>query len=140
MALSCLVAGEIKREDDDKELNAEYTTQYKSIVARGNYMSTDRPDIQFVVKKLATHMSKPTNRNRQELKVLGRYLKSKPRPLMKYEWQNPITVLTSVSDSDWAGDRKITKIHIRRCNYDWFTLHKIVVKESISNCTIWSRS
>ena len=99
----------MKRDDDDEPLNAEYTTQYKSIVARANYLSTDRPDIQYAVKKLATHMSKPTNRNWQELKRLGRYLKGKPRLIIKYDWQNPINVLTSFSDSDWAGDRKTRK-------------------------------
>ena len=53
----------VKRDDDDIRLNPEYTTQYKSIVARANYLSIDRPDIQFAVKKLATSMSSPTNRN-----------------------------------------------------------------------------
>ncbi len=44
--LSCPSADEIKRDDDDVSLNAEYTTQYKSIGACANYLSTDRPDIQ----------------------------------------------------------------------------------------------
>ena len=107
--LSCSAADEIKRDDDDEELNSEYTTQYKSIVARANYLSTDRPDIQYAVKKLATSMSKPTNRNWQELKRLGRYLKGEPRLVIKYNWQNPISVLTAYSDSDWAGDKKSRK-------------------------------
>ena len=94
--LSCPAAEEIKREDDYKQLNAEYSTQYKSIVARANYLSIDRPDIQFAVKKLATAMSSPTNRNWQELKRLGRYLlKGKPRLVIKYDWQDPITNITS---------------------------------------------
>ena len=54
-------------------------------------------------------MSKPTNRNWQELKHLGRYLKGKPRLLINYEWQNPISVLNSFSDSDWAVDKKSRK-------------------------------
>lgn len=107
--LTCPAADEIKRDNDDEELNAEYTTEYKSIVARANYLSTDRPDIQYAVKKLATSMSKPTNRNWQELKTLGRFLKGKPRLIIKYKWQVPINVPTSYSDSDWAGDRKSRK-------------------------------
>ena len=99
----------MKRDDDDEPLNQEYTTQYKSTVARAKYLSTDRPDIQFAVKKLATGMSSPTNKNWQELKILGRYLKGKPRLTIKYDWQDPINVLTSFSDSDWAGDRKSRK-------------------------------
>ena len=41
--LSCPSAEEVKRDDDDKHLNAEYSTQYKSLVARANYLSIDRP-------------------------------------------------------------------------------------------------
>ena len=107
--LSCPAAEEVKRDDDDELLNPEYTTQYKSIVARANYLSTDIPDIQFAVKKLATSMSSPSNNNWQELKILGRYLKGKPRLVIKHNWQDPIDVLTSFSDSDWAGDRKSRK-------------------------------
>ena len=81
--LSCPSVDEPNRPDDDVPLNAEYTTQYKSIVARANYLSMDRPDIQFSVKKLATSMCSPTNRNWQELKRLGRYLKKRPRVVIK---------------------------------------------------------
>ena len=104
-SLTCPSADEPNRPDDDVELNSEYTTQYKSIVARANYLSMDRPDIQFAVKKLATAMCKPTNRNWQELKRLGRYLKGRPRLVIKYNWQDPTLKLTANSDSDWAGDK-----------------------------------
>ena len=97
--LTCPSAEEVKR-DDDEPLNAEYTTQYKSIVARANYLSTAWPDIQFAVKKLAASMSSPTDRNWQELKRLGRYLKGTSRLVIKHNWPNPINVLTSFSDSD----------------------------------------
>ena len=55
--LSIPSADEVKRPDDETKLNPEYTTQYKSIVARANYLAADRPDIQFAVKKLATSMA-----------------------------------------------------------------------------------
>lgn len=90
-------------------MHSEYTTQYKAIVARANYLSIYRPDIQFAVKKLATNMSSPTNKHWQQLKRLGRSLKGKPRLAINYNWQDPITVLTSYSDGDWAGDRKSRK-------------------------------
>lgn len=63
--LSCPAADEVKRDDDDINSNTEYITQYKSTVARANYLSIGRPDIQFAVKKLATAMSSPTNRGWQ---------------------------------------------------------------------------
>ncbi len=82
--LTCAAADEPNRDEDEVKLNAEYTSQYKSIVARANYLAMDRPDIQFAVKKLATSMSSPNNRNWNELKRLGRYLKGKPRVVLKY--------------------------------------------------------
>ena len=107
--LTCPSADEPVRPDDNEALNAEYTTQYKSIVARANYLSMDRPDIQFAVKKLATSMSSPTNRNWNELKRLGRYLKKRPRVVIKYNWQNAGENIVANSDSDWAGDKKTRK-------------------------------
>ena len=107
--LSIPSADEVKRPDDETKLNPEYTTQYKSIVARANYLAADRPDIQFAVKKLATSMAAPTNANWQELKRLGRYLKGKPRLVIKYAWQDPVSRLTAFSDSDWAGDKQTRK-------------------------------
>lgn len=108
-ALTNPCADEIKRPDDDQELNAEYTTQYKSIVARENYLAADRIDIQYAVKALATSMSRPTNGDWQKLKRLGRYLVGKPRLIIKYDWQNPPIRFTSYSDSDWAGDKRSRK-------------------------------
>ena len=66
--LSVPSADEVKRPEDETKLNPEYTTQYKSIVARANYLAADRPDIQFAVEKLATSMAAPNNANWQELK------------------------------------------------------------------------
>ena len=54
-------------------------------------------------------MCKPTNRNWQELKRLGRYLIAHPRAVIHYNWQSPMSVVTAESDSDWAGDRKTRK-------------------------------
>lgn len=65
-------AYEPTRPDDEIELNAEYATAYKSIVARANYLAADRPDIQFAAKKLAISMSKPNNAHWNELKILCR--------------------------------------------------------------------
>ena len=54
-------------------------------------------------------MSKPTNRDWQKLKRLGRYLVGRPRLVICYDWQAPMTRLTANSDSDWAGDKKSRK-------------------------------
>ena len=102
-------ADEVKRPDDSVELNANYTTQYKSIVARANYLAADRTDIQYAVKTLAMSMSKPTHGDWQKLKRLGRYLVGRPRLVICYDWQSPLSRLTANSDSDWAGDKKTRK-------------------------------
>ena len=70
-ARSMSTPGTIDRQpedDDEKELTGKEATKYRRLVARLNYIAQDRPDIQYAVKKLATSMSKPTNRNWQELK------------------------------------------------------------------------
>ena len=38
--------------DDAKELEGEEATRYRAIAARCNYLSIDRPDLQFSVKEL----------------------------------------------------------------------------------------
>ena len=48
--LKCPAADEIKRDDDDEALNPEYTTQYKSIVVRANYLSTDRRQTRHTIR------------------------------------------------------------------------------------------
>ena len=63
------------------------TIEYRAIVTRCNYLSPDRPDISNAVKELSRIMSRPTKDDMQRLKRLGRYLKGKPRLVMKYNWQ-----------------------------------------------------
>ena len=54
-------------------------------------------------------MAKPTNRDWQKLKRLGRYLVGRPRLVVLYDWQNPTSRVTANSDSDWAGDKRTRK-------------------------------
>jgi hypothetical protein len=68
-----------KSEEDDELLNAETATLYRACVARCNFLSLDRPDIQFATKELSRTMSKPTLHDMANLKRLGRHLKQHPR-------------------------------------------------------------
>ena len=66
-----------KRECDpseENELDTKDATTYRALVARGNYLSQDRSDIQFAVKELCRSMSNPTEGDWTALKRLGRYL------------------------------------------------------------------
>ena len=55
-------------------LDSREASIFRSVVARGNYLSQDRPDIRYVVKELCQKMSKPTNVDMLRLKRLCRYL------------------------------------------------------------------
>ena len=45
-------------EDDEVELDSEKETKFGRLAARANYLSSDRPDIQFAVKELSRSMAK----------------------------------------------------------------------------------
>ena len=46
-------------EDDDKFLDKEEATMYRRLAARCNFLSQDRPDIQYATKEVAKGMSRP---------------------------------------------------------------------------------
>ena len=87
-------------------LSQARTTEYRSVVARGNFLSADRGDILYAVKECARCMSEPTERDWQKLVRLGRYLKSRPRLVIWYEYQEAPDQVRVYSDTDWAGCRR----------------------------------
>ena len=60
--------------EDKKELDPKDASQYRAIVARGNYLSIDRTDIRFAIKELARRMSKPRYIDYKQLVHFCRYL------------------------------------------------------------------
>ena len=60
-------------------LSPEWTTSYKSIVARANFLALDVPDIQFACKELSQRMATPDAADWPKLKRFGRYLAGRPR-------------------------------------------------------------
>ena len=48
------------KEGGDQSLSLEQATKYRGIVARGNYLGQDRPDMQFAVEELSRRMASPT--------------------------------------------------------------------------------
>jgi len=103
----------IKHEIEDeiwkKPLPPDRVRMYRGLVARANYLSQDRVDIQYSVKELARGMSGPTEGHWYALKRLARYLKGKSRVVIKYEFQDLPEVLRTFADSDWAGCRATRK-------------------------------
>ena len=91
------------------ELGPAEATNYRSIAARANFLSADRPDIMYAVKELCRGMAKPTKGHWLKLKRLGRYLIESGRTVMRYDWQGHEHEVTGYSDSDWAGCRVTRK-------------------------------
>ena len=61
-----------QEEENEVELGPEEATNYRSIAARANYLSADRPDMMYAVKELCRGMAKPTRGHWLKLKRLGR--------------------------------------------------------------------
>ena len=59
---------------NEKELQAEMVSPYRSLTMRGAYLAQDRYDIQYATKELATEMKAPTEEALVRLKRLARYL------------------------------------------------------------------
>ena len=57
--------------EDDEPLNSQERSWYRQIVARGNYISLDRCDIQYAVKELSRSMSSPKASDMRALKKIG---------------------------------------------------------------------
>ena len=60
-------SNEKDEEGDDEELGGEYTTKYRALTARGNYLAQDRSDIRFAVKELSRRMARPRRRDWRRL-------------------------------------------------------------------------
>ena len=95
-----------KEEGDEEELEGAERTKFRAVVARGNYLALDRPDISFATKEASRRMSKPMKGDWKLLKRIGRYLKGRPRAVTTYRWQEERSNVDTMTDSDWAGCRR----------------------------------
>jgi hypothetical protein len=98
-------------EDPEKDelLDNEHHNKYRSLIARQNFMSHDRMDMQFTSKECARNMSSPNLRDWGKLKRSGRYLKGAPRVVMHYPIQELPSTLVGYLDANWAGDKQTRK-------------------------------
>ena len=76
---------------------------FRSLVMRASYVAQDRPDIAEVVKCLSRRMHEPKESDFQDLKRLVRFLKGKPRVLLKFGRQKFADTIHMYVDSDFAG-------------------------------------
>ena len=76
---------------------------FRSLVMRASYVAQDRPDIAEAVKCLSRRMHEPKESDFQDLKRLVRFLKGKPRVLLKFGRQKFADTIHMYVDSDFAG-------------------------------------
>ena len=84
-------------------MNPEDTRRYRSLAAKFNYYSMDRPDLLYPVKELMRKMSNPDESDEVALKRVARYLIGKPREVTRFIWAPIGNVITTFVDSDFAG-------------------------------------
>ena len=83
-------------------ISLERATKFRSIAARCNYLSADRPDIQYATKEVARGMANPTEGDWQRMKRLAKYLAGVPRVEQWFFWQERPATILCFTDSDWA--------------------------------------
>ena len=97
--------------DETKELTEAGSKRYRSLAAVVNFLSLDRPDLQYAASVLGRSMSPPTVKVEARLKRVARYLLAHPRFVHTYcrGVANEVLELVVWSDSDWAGCRASRK-------------------------------
>ena len=98
-----------EEEAEEGELPNDQSTIYRANVARANYMSQDRSDVQFSVKELCRKMSKPSESDWKKLKRLARYLVDKTRSRTIFEYQGKPGNIEVHIDTDFAGCQRTRK-------------------------------
>ena len=89
--------------DDDEVLEDWEAVRNGSLPARANDLSLDRSDLLFAVKELCKSMSNPTEGSWRKLVRVAKYLISKTRLVLIFDWQEPMQVITTRSDANWPG-------------------------------------
>ena len=90
-------------EPESALLDGERLKRYQSVAARVNYLALDRPDIQYAAKELMRKMAAPTENDEVKLKRVGRYLRGRPRLVLRVPWAPSPARLVIFVDSDFAG-------------------------------------
>ena len=117
-------SSKVETEEDEEELSEDYSTRFRSLVARANYLALDRPDIQYACKELSSYMSKPSVSDWERLRRLGKYLRGRPRRVHRYWKMDKSVSLNVYTDANWASNKKYRKstsggcMHDDRCSLD----------------------
>ena len=123
--------------EDDVPLVGSDITSYRGVIARCNYLGSDRPDCSVAIKEGCRLMSAPTTGSLRRLMRIGRFLKAPPRLAWQHAVQSPQAEVTVRTDADWAGCRKARKstsggsISIgQHCIKTWSKTQAVIAKSS----------
>ena len=92
------------QESDSQALTGCDITRHRALVARISHLSQDRPDLKFASMQVCCVMEKPTVRDMELVKRIGRYFVGKARARCWFGWQQS-GELEAYADADWGGDR-----------------------------------
>ena len=91
-------------------LSREEATLFRALSARANFLSQDRPDINFATKELCREFAVPNQKSYLRLKRLIRYLVGLPRLVFRYDFPAkgvaPAESIELYVDTDFAGCRE----------------------------------
>ena len=73
-----------EQHDSDAPLGPEKCTPYRAVVARANYLASDRPEVQFAAKEVCRWMAAPTELSLAALERFGRFLTAHQRLVYHY--------------------------------------------------------
>ena len=93
-----------QQKQEPQQMEQFEAKQYRRAVARLSYLAQDRPDIAFTANLLARSMAAPRQGDEVRVKRVLRYLQGHPTCRISYDYQDPPTNVTTMTDSDWAGD------------------------------------
>ena len=88
------------------ELMGSEMTKFRSVCARVNFLSQDRPELQFASGAISSSMSKPTESAMKSLKRMARFLNRRSRLIQWFPFGSAPEEVEAFADSDWAGNRK----------------------------------
>ena len=88
--------------EQEQPLSMSDFTRFRGQAARANYLGPDRPDIIYAAKEVCRGMSSPTDLHQAALKRMVQYLRSRPRMVFKFDYQNADHI-DAYADTDWAG-------------------------------------
>ena len=121
----------------EEELDGDDIRRYRALAARMNYISIDRPDVQFCLKDACREMSRPTVRALRKLERIESYLQGTSRLIWNYRWQIAIGTQDIFGDANWAQCKRTrkstsggTSMVGARCIKTWSKAQAIVAKSS----------